>query len=122
MQAHVDLRAAQEQVVEVVGADGVARTQVRKGTRTVERPHGEVRLTRNLYQAQGAEGLAPLDAALGLPAEHCSLEVRRLVAEHGARASFDEVVELVARHTGAHVPKRQIEELTVRAAQDFDAF
>jgi hypothetical protein len=43
MQAHVDLRAAQEQVVEVVGADGVARTQVRKGTRTVETPHGEVR-------------------------------------------------------------------------------
>jgi hypothetical protein len=122
MQAHVDLRAAQEQLVDVTGTDGVARTQVRKSTRTVETPHGEVTLTRNLYQAAGTEGLAPLDAALGLPAEHYSLEVRRLVAEHSARASFDEVVELVARHTGAHVPKRQIEELTVRAAQDFDAF
>ena len=30
MQAHVDLRAAQEQVVEVVGADGVERAQLRK--------------------------------------------------------------------------------------------
>ncbi|MCL4225115.1 MAG: hypothetical protein KJZ91_11675 [Myxococcales bacterium] len=28
----------------------------------------------------------------------------------------------MSKHTGAHVPKRQIEELTVRAAQDFDAF
>lgn len=97
MQAHVDLRAAQEPVVEVVGADGVPRTQVRRSTRTVETPHGEVTVTRNLYQAAGTEGLAPLDAALGLPAEHYSLEVRRLVAEHSARASFDEVVELVAR-------------------------
>lgn len=33
-----------------------------------------------------------------------------------------EVAELVATHTGAHAPKRQLEELTVRAAQDFDAF
>lgn len=122
MQAHVDLRAAQEQVVEVVGGDGVARTQVRKSTRTVETPHGEVTVTRNLYQAAGTEGLAPLDAALGLPDEHYSMEVRRLAAEESARASFDEVVEMIAKRTGAHVPKRQVEELTVRAAQDFDAF
>lgn len=122
MQAHVDLRAAQERPVEVTGADGVERTQVRKSTRTVETPHGEVTVTRNLYQAPGSEGLAPLDAELGLPHEHYSLEVRRLVAEESARASFDEVVELIAKRTGAHVPKRQVEELTVRAAQDFDAF
>lgn len=122
MQAYVDQRAAQEQVVEVVDADGVERSQVRKGTRTVETPHGEVTVTRNLYQAPGAKGLAPLDAALGLPDEHYSLEVRRVVAEESARASFDEVAELIGKHTGAHVPKRQLEELTVRAAQDFDAF
>jgi hypothetical protein len=122
LQAHVDLRSAREQVVEVTGADGVDRTHVRQGTRTVETPHGEVVVSRKLYQAPGAEGLAPLDAALGLPDEHYSMEVRRLVAEESARASFDEVVELVGKHTGAHVPKRQIEELTVRAAQDFDPF
>lgn len=79
-------------------------------------------MSRKLYQAAGVDGLAPLDAALGLPDEHYSMEVRRLVAEESARASFDEVVELVGKHTGAQVPKRQIEELTVRAAQDFDAF
>jgi hypothetical protein len=111
-----------EQVVDVVGADGVEREQVRKGTRTVETPHGEVTVTRNLYQAPGADGLAPLDAALELPDEHYSLEVRRLVAEESARASFDEVAELVDKHAGAHVPRRQLEQLTVRAAQDFDAF
>ena len=36
--------------------------------------------------------------------------------------SFDEVVELIAKHTGASVPKRQVEELAVRAACDFDEY
>src|SRR5215207_8085049 len=65
LQGYLDQRTAQEQVVEVTGADGVARTQIRKATRRVETPHGEVAVTRNLYQAPGSEGLAPLDAALG---------------------------------------------------------
>ena len=39
-----------------------------------------------------------------------------------SKSSFDEVVELIEKRTGASVPKRQVEELTVRAAQDFDAF
>ncbi|MBE7451276.1 MAG: hypothetical protein HS111_20995 [Kofleriaceae bacterium] len=45
VQAHVDLRAAQEQAVEVVGADGVARTQVRKSSThrrdAARRGHGD---------------------------------------------------------------------------------
>ena len=122
MQAHYDARAAKERRVEVQGADGVERTQARPATRQLETLFGTVEIERQLYQAPGREGLAPLDAALALPAERYSLEVRRLVAEQSARASFDEVVELVATRTGAHVPKRQVEELTVRAAQDFDAF
>ena len=122
MQAHLDLRAAKEGAVEVEGADGIARRQVRESTRTLETIFGEVTVTRRLYQAPGAEGLAPMDAALNLPAEHYSHGVRRFVAEECARASFDEVVEALAQRTGAHVPKRQVEELSVRAAQDFDAF
>jgi hypothetical protein len=83
---------------------------------------GEVALDRNLYQAPGADGLAPLDAAMELPEEKYSYEVRRIVAEESAKSSFDEVVELIAKHTGASVPKRQVEELAVRAACDFDEF
>jgi len=122
MQAHLDLRAAQERAVEVQGADGAKRSLTRRGTRQVETIFGEVELVRNLYQAPGVDGLAPLDAALALPAEKYSYEVRRLVAQESAKLSFDEVVELVAKRTGAQVPKRQVEELTVRAARDFDAF
>jgi hypothetical protein len=122
MQAHADLRAAQEREVTVRGADGVARTRVRRGTRKVETEFGEIELERNLYQAPEVDGLAPLDAAMELPAEKYSYQVRRIVAEESARASFDEVVELVSKRSGAQVPKRQVEELAVRAAQDFDAF
>lgn len=80
-------------------------------------------IERNQATAHGAvDGIAPLDAALGLPEEKYTHELRRIVAEESAKSSFDEVVELIAKRTGANVPKRQVEELTERAAQDFDAF
>ena len=122
VQGHFDRRAAQERRVTVVDADGVERTEVRTSSRRIETPVGEIEVKRLLYQAPGKEGLAPLDAALGLPDEKYTHDVRRIVAEESAKSSFDEVVELIAKRTGANVPKRQVEELTVRAAQDFDAF
>ena len=48
--------------------------------------------------------------------------MRRIVADEISRSSYDEVAETLAKHTGAHVPKRQIEELAIRGARDFDAF
>lgn len=122
MQAHFDRRSSDEREVEVVDASGVERVRVREGRRSVMTKFGEVYLDRKLYQAQGADALAPLDAAMELPEEKYSLEVRRIVAEEAARASFDEVVELVKKQSGAEVPKRQAEELAVRAARDFDEF
>jgi hypothetical protein len=122
LQAYIDARSAAERPVEVVGPDGVARPHVRTSTRTVETPFGEVSVTRKLYRAVGVPAIAPLDAALGLPEEKYTLEVRRIAAEESAKSSFDEVVELIDKRTGASVPKRQVEELAVRAAQDFDEF
>lgn len=124
LQAHLNLRTAKERVVEVRGADGVERPQVRTSTRKLETIVGEVTVERRIYQAPGMAvgSLAPMDATLNLPPEKYSHHVRRVVAEQAARSSFDEVVEFLAKHTGADVPKRQIEELTQRAAQDFDAF
>jgi hypothetical protein len=122
MQGYFDRCAERERRVEVVGADGIERRDARTSARRIETPVGEIEVKRLLYQAPGACGIAPLDAALGLPDEKYTLELRRLVAEESAKSSFDEVVELVDKRTGGSVPKRQVEELTVRAAQDFDAF
>jgi hypothetical protein len=66
--------------------------------------------------------LHPLDAELNLPPERYSHELRRRVAENVAKNSFDETLETIEKTTGAHIPKRQVEELAQRAALDFDAF
>lgn len=79
-------------------------------------------MPRLAYQAPGAADLHPMDAALNLPRDSFSHGIRRLVAREAAKSSFDEVVETVRELTGASIAKRQVEELTVRAAQDFDAF
>ena len=44
------------------------------------------------------------------------------MAIEAAKTAFDEGVKTLETYTGAHVPKRQFEELVVRAGQDFDAF
>jgi hypothetical protein len=44
------------------------------------------------------------------------------VVTEAVKNSFDETVEGLERTTGAHVPKRQAEELVSRAAIDFEAF
>src|SRR5689334_20535181 len=68
------------------------------------------------------EGLRPLDAALNLPDEKYSLEVRRRAAEAIAKGSFEEAARMLRELAGAPVPKRQVEEMARRASEDFDAF
>jgi hypothetical protein len=122
LEEHVALRAAAEKRVEVTGSDGVPRTSTRESERHLETVVGRIAVPRVAYQAPGREDLHPLDANLNLPRELFSHGVRRLVAKEVARASFDEVVELAKDCYGATIAKRQVEELAVRAAQDFEAF
>jgi hypothetical protein len=68
LQGYLERCSDAEVPVVVVGADGVERDQARSATRRVETPLGDVTVQRRLYQASGVDGLAPLDAALGLPA------------------------------------------------------
>ena len=119
---HLTLRAALERRTQVVGADGTARPSARDSERQLHTVLGRVAVPRLAYQAPGAEDLHPMDAALNLPREMFSHGVRRMVAKYAARGSFDEVVEMVSDQTGSTIAKRQVEELAVRAAQDFDAF
>jgi hypothetical protein len=57
---------------------------------------------------------------LNLPKEVYSLPVRKRVAEQARGVSLQQTVDAVDRSTGAHVPKRQAEQLVVRSAQVFD--
>jgi hypothetical protein len=122
LQGHLDARAAAQTVEPVRDADGVTRSAGHVHTRELETIFGTVTVTRVGYGAEGEPSLHPLDGQLNLPVEKYSHEVRRRVALEAAKGAFEAGVETLATYTGAHVPKRQFEELVVRAAQDFDAF
>lgn len=122
LQAHLDLRASRERPVPVRGNDDVDRRYRRASGRPLGTVLGPVLVSRLAYQAQGVDGRHPLDASLNLPPELYSHGVRRFVGEHAAMMPFDDVVHELQTSTGAVVGKRQVEEIAVRAANDFEAF
>jgi len=121
-QDHLDLRSAREQRVEVVDQDSVELVERRTGTRALRSLLGPVVVTRCLYQAEGRAGRAPADAGLRLCEDSYSMGVRREVAQLCANDAYAPAVETLERLTGAHVPQRQAEELTRRAAEDVRQF
>jgi hypothetical protein len=122
LQEHLDNRGPGHCEKPVSGSDGIDRSRLRLQERKLETVFGTVSVERAGYGKKGVESLHPLDAELNLPDERYSLELRRRVAEEAAKSSFDETFESIGKITGGHVPKRQIEELVMRAAVDFDAF
>src|SRR6059036_1532103 len=122
LEAHVEVRGPGEAAAPVKGSDGEERLQQRLHERGLETVFGEVRIERAGYLAEGKTGLHPMDADLNLPKELYSHELRRRTAWAAAGNSFDEVIGLLRETTGAEVGKRQVEQLVVRAAEDFDAF
>jgi hypothetical protein len=122
LQAHLDARASARATEPVRDAAGVPRAPGPVQTRDLETIFGTVQVGRVGYGTEGKPSLHPLDGELNLPVEKYSHDVRRRVALEAAKGAFDAGVETLATYTGAHVPKRQFEQLVIRAAQDFDAF
>jgi len=122
LQGHLDFRGVGDVGTAVAGTDGVVRTHRRLGSRSLMSVFGEVNVTRMRYGGRGTTSLHPLDAELNLPVEVYSHGVRKRVAQEVANNSYDETVGSVSKTTGAMVPKRQVEELSVRASADFEAF
>ena len=119
LQGHLDQRRPGEAAGPVAGADGVERSERRVHERRLETTFGTVAVERTGYARAGHDSLHPLDAALNLPPERYSLEVRRRVAVAAASRSFDEALFELSGSTAAQVPKRQAEQLVARAAADF---
>jgi hypothetical protein len=122
LQGHYELRGAVERVVRARGRDGVLRTFRRPSSRPMVSIVGLLDIPRFAYQAQGVEGLHPMDAALNLPCELYSHVVRRVVAERVACDSYEDAATTVSDRTGVAIGKRQVEQMAARAAQEFDAF
>jgi hypothetical protein len=126
LQGHLDLRARNEGVqASVVGSEGEVRPHRRKDCqRQLESLFGEVTVTRLGYSSKqvGISALYPEDGKLNLPVDQYSDGVRRRVAVEASKVSFAETSATIGETTGAQVGKRQCEEITVKVAQDFDAF
>jgi hypothetical protein len=106
----------------IFGADGGMRTHIRVIGRNIESIFGRVRIERAGYSQREISPTCPLDGRLNLPDDLYSHEVRRRVAEEASKNSFEETVSTIERTTGASVPKRQLEDLIVKSAVDFDDF
>src|SRR6266498_1567351 len=129
LQDHLELRQVREEravracPVAVTGADGVTRRAVETGhSRLLATILGTVVVGRCGWRAQGRVNAYPADAALRLPRLRHSHGLRRLAAVEAVRGSFDQATETIGRRCGQVAGKRQVEQLTVAAAADIDAF
>jgi hypothetical protein len=123
LQDHLDLRAREEaRLDQVVDAQGVTRSSVEPSFRELATIFGQVTVGRLAYRRRRHANLHPADGVLNLPAAKHSHGLRRLAAVEASRGSFDDAVEAIARCTATTVGKRQTEQLTQRAAVDFEAF
>jgi hypothetical protein len=123
MQGYLDHRSAAEEKLDgVSGADGEERRHCRARSRSLMTLFGEVTVERLGYSGARLESVFPLDAALNLPPDKYSQEVRRKVGLEVAKGSFEEAVKAIEEGTGAEVPKRQAEELSRAISADFDEF
>ena len=97
--------------------------EVRARSRGLETELGRMTVRRHGVKLAGeAAAHFPMDEALELPAELYALTLREQVALDAMDVSFERTVARVDRTTSGHVPKRQAEELVVRASADFDTF
>jgi len=122
LQGHLDARHAAEKREPMEGDNGVLRIPLRTRSRRLVTVFGEVEVNRTVLAAPGHDSLMPLDAELNLSSGSFSFGVVRLVAEESSRGSYVETIDAIDRTTGAHVAKRQAEELTQQASTDFDEF
>lgn len=122
LQAHLAEREPGSSAAPVLDAKGQHLRQQRQQTRHLESLFGTVEVRRTGYGGTRQRSLHPLDAALNLPPQRYSHTVQERVAQAAALTSFDEVVRQIQQHTGARVGKRQAQQLTQYAAQDFESF
>jgi len=128
-QDHLELRQVREEravrgrPAAVTGADGVTRRAVETGhQRLLASVFGTVTVGRCAWRAQGRRNVCPAGAALRLPRLRHSHGLRRLAALEAVRGSSGQATEAVGRRCGQVAGKRQVEQLTVAAAADIDAF
>jgi hypothetical protein len=121
LQARLDVLFERERV-ELAAHPPAKDVETRSRARQIESRFGRVVEHRHGRRQAGKPSQFALDEKLNVPADLYSHPLRRRVAEEVADGSFDHAVAQIERTTGGHVPKRQAQQLAVRAAQDVEGF
>lgn len=133
-QDHLDLRALREQhaishalaagrMEPILDADGIGHRKVEPGHhRQLATVFGMVRVTRCAFRADTTRNLYPADAVLNLPDHLHSHTLQKRAATEAVRGSFQAAQQALTRHCGKVAGTRQVQQLTLAAASDIDAF
>jgi hypothetical protein len=126
VQLSLDVQAAGEvRLARVAGADGVMRTRAEPGhTRPVVTRLGEVTVRRIAYRAgvKGVPSLFPRDGVLNLPPGKYSWQLQQLAVMFTRSGAYALAGEFVHAVTVVRIGKRQLEQITARAAADAAGF
>jgi hypothetical protein len=123
LQEHLDQQGPGRVGEAVRGADGVVRSHKRDHMETgYKSVFGAVRVARTGYSRRGVSSLFPRDAQLNLPRQSYSHRLQKRVAAKAAKMSFESVASDMKTETGVRLGTRQIEQIVLAAARDFDAF
>ena len=90
--------------------------------RNYESIFGTLRFERLGYGARGQQSFHPLDKSLNIPQRRYSHVLQERGARLCGRGPFDEALDELQTAIAGHVPKRQLEDIVVDAAQDFTTF
>jgi hypothetical protein len=123
LQEHLDQQGPGRVGEAVHGSDGVVRSHKRDRMETgYQSVFGAVRVARTGYSQRGASSLFPRDAQLNLPRQSYSHRLQKRVAAKATKMAFESVASDMETETGVRMGTRQIEQIVLAAAQDFDAF
>ena len=117
--------AAEARMPQVTGADGVLRARAERGhARTIVTRVGKVVVRRIAYRSgiKGAGSLFPRDAVLNLPPCRYSWPLQRLAEMFCRAVSYEQARGFVRAAAGAGIGKRQLQQITVRAAAGAEWF
>jgi hypothetical protein len=125
LQDHLKLRAKGEpRRLSVVGSEKTERREVVSTERELKTIFGEVKVERLAYRAprKGVCNLMPLDRDLNLPREVFSFGLQKRAAIEIAKSSFEESQESIRERCGITIGKKQLEDMAVGMAKDFDEY
>lgn len=121
-QGYLDSMSTGPAIAPVRNQQDVELTLLIDEGRNLKTIFGTVRVERQAFRQEEVSTAYPLDARVNLPARKYSLGVERRSVFEALKSSFTVTFRATKEDTGACVPRRQLEEIVVRAAIDFYAF